>query len=110
MADMQGIDDPAMGKLRYLRPFIVLLPAFIVCVFNIYAGISFNASMVRLLVTVLFFYIVGTIAQSIVRKMMIDASIELAEKEERERKERMMAEEDEDEDEGEDAEETEGEA
>ena len=38
---IENFEDPASGKLKYLRPIIVLVPAFIVCVYDIYAKISF---------------------------------------------------------------------
>ncbi len=72
---LQDFEDPSSGKLRYLRPFIVLLPTFIICVYDIYAKIDFTSSMIRLLITILFFYIIGTVAQSVVRRIMIQAAL-----------------------------------
>ncbi|MCR4717737.1 MAG: hypothetical protein K5656_11225 [Lachnospiraceae bacterium] len=69
-------EDPSNGKLRYLRPFIVLLPTFIVCVYDIYAKIPFTDSMLRLLITILFFYFVGSIAQGVIRRLMIKAELD----------------------------------
>jgi hypothetical protein len=73
---VKDFEDPSNGKLRYLRPFIVLLPTFIICVYDIYAKIDFMSSMIRLLLTILFFYFIGTIAQMIVRHVMIQASLD----------------------------------
>jgi hypothetical protein len=93
------VEDPSKGKLRYLRPFIVLVPTLIVCIFNIVAGIAFDRSMWRLLFTVVFFYAVGTIAQKIVRKLMMDAAMQAIAKA---REEQRAAEEEDEEDEDED--------
>lgn len=67
----QEFEDPAKGKLRYLRPFIVLVPTLVVCIFNIVANIPLLQAMLRLLVTILFFFVIGSIAQGIVRYMML---------------------------------------
>ncbi len=77
---IENFEDPASGKLKYLRPIIVLVPAFTVCVYDIYAKISFMDSMLRLFITIIFFYVVGSIAQSIVRRLMIQAMIDKAKK------------------------------
>ena len=77
---IENFEDPANGKLKYLRPVIVLIPAFVVCVYDIYAKIAFMDSMLRLFITIIFFYIVGTVAQNIVRRLMIQAMIDSSKK------------------------------
>ncbi len=77
---IENFEDPSNGKLKYLRSIIVLIPAFIVSVYDIYAKIAFMDSMLRLFITIIFFYIVGSIAQSIVRRLMIQAMIDKAKK------------------------------
>lgn len=78
----QEIEDPAKGKLRYLRPFIVLVPTLIVCIFNIYANIPLLDAMWRLLGTIVFFYLVGSVAQGIIRRMLLQSAKEPEEKDE----------------------------
>ena len=77
---IENFEDPANGKLKFLRPIVVLVPAFIVCVYDIYAKIAFMDSMLRLFITIIFFYFVGTVAQNIIRKLMIQAMIEKSKK------------------------------
>ena len=77
---IENFEDPANGKLKYLRPIMVLVPAFVVCVYDIYAKIAFMDSMLRLFITIIFFYFVGSIAQNIVRRLMIQAMIDSSKK------------------------------
>lgn len=76
----QPVMDPANGKLRYLRPIIVLIPTLIVCIFNIYTGVPLNSAVWRLLITILLFFAVGTIAQNLMRKIIIQAEIDAMER------------------------------
>lgn len=83
----QGITDPANGKLRYLRPFIVLVPTLIVCIFNICTGVPLNSAVWRLLITILLFFAVGTIAQNLMRKIIIQAEMDAIERQKKKAKE-----------------------
>lgn len=82
----QPVTDPANGKLRYLRPIIVLIPTLIVCIFNIYTGVPLNGAVWRLLITILLFFAVGTIAQNLMRKIIIQAEIDAMERQKKSQK------------------------
>ena len=65
-------DEINNGKLRYLRPFIVLVPCLIVCLIDIKYNVPLLESMVRLLITIGVFFVFGTIAQNVIRKYMLE--------------------------------------
>lgn len=87
----QWVTDPANGKLKYLRPLIVLIPTLIVCVFNIYAGVPLNSAVWRLLITILLFFAVGTIAQNMMRKIIIQAELDAVERQKKAEKAKAEA-------------------
>ena len=100
------VADPAKGKLKYVRPFIVLVPTLIMCLYNIKTGVPFQSAMWRLLLTILLFYAVGTIAQNIIRKIIMQAEIDAVKRQD---EARTKALEESEKDEEEDGEETENE-
>ncbi len=96
------VADPAKGKLKYVRPLIVLVPTLIMCIYNIRTGVPFQSAMWRLLFTILLFYAVGTVAQNIIRKIIMQAEIDAVKRQEEARKKALEeSEEDEEEDDGE---------
>lgn len=101
------VSDPANGKLKYLRPFIVLVPTLIVCIFNIYTGVPLSNAVWRLLITILVFFVIGTIAQNLLRNIIIQAEIDALERQKKSQKEEDEDSEDEDLEDGEETEETE---
>ncbi|MBO4997081.1 MAG: hypothetical protein J6D02_03675 [Lachnospira sp.] len=87
----QWVTDPAKGKLKYLRPLIVLVPTLIVCIFNISTGIPLNSAVWRLLITILLFFAVGTVAQNMMRKIIIQAELDAVERQKKAQKEKEEA-------------------
>lgn len=98
------VADPAKGKLKYVRPFIVLVPTLIMCLYNIKTGVPFQSAMWRLLLTILLFYAVGTIAQNIIRKIIMQAEIDAVKRQDEARKKALEESEKDEEEDGEDTE------
>ena len=94
------------GKLRYLRPFIVLLPCLIVCLIDIKYNVPLMESMIRLLITIAVFFVLGTLAQNVIRKYMIEAVRQMEEQKLKEQEEEEENENDEDDEEEEENEES----
>ena len=69
-------------KLQWLRPFIVLLAAAIVCISNIVNRKEIIPSLVSLLVTIIIFMIIGSIVTSIIDKTINSHPKETTEPEE----------------------------
>ena len=61
-------------KKRYLRAFIVLLAGLITSILNIINHRDVIRGLSVLLVVLLVFYVVGTLAQEIIEKMMVDSA------------------------------------
>ena len=57
-------------KLRWLRPFVVLTAALIVCISNIIAKRPVVESLILLLVVIIVFFIIGSIGTSIIDHTM----------------------------------------
>ena len=63
-------------KLRWLRPFIVLTAALIVCISNMVAKRPIVESLFWLLVVIIVFFIIATIGTRIILRTMNQASKE----------------------------------
>lgn len=57
-------------KLRWLRPFIVLVAALIVSISNIAANRPIVKSLVMLLVVIIIFFIIGSIGTRVIDRAM----------------------------------------
>ncbi len=55
-------------KLQYVRAFIVLLAGLITLIINMRTGISVTASLFRVLVVLIIFYVIGTLVVEILQK------------------------------------------
>lgn len=102
MADYNQTEGNEHTKLRYIRPLIVLVPAFIVCLINIKTHIGLWDALWRLLIVILVFCVIGTFVQYKIRDMVIAADVAALERQEQMRKEarqKSLEEEEEDEDE-----------
>ncbi|MDE7368112.1 MAG: hypothetical protein K2N24_12240 [Lachnospiraceae bacterium] len=53
-------------KLRWLRPFVVLAAALIVCISNMTSKRPMLESLVWLLLTIIIFYVIGSIVTRII--------------------------------------------
>lgn len=55
-------------KLQYVRAFIVLLAGLITLIINMKMGIPVTASLFRVLVVLIIFYVIGTLVVEILQK------------------------------------------
>lgn len=53
-------------KLRWLRPFVVLAAALIVCISNMMSKRPMLESLVWLLLTIIIFYVIGSVVTRII--------------------------------------------
>lgn len=77
--------------LKYIRAIIVLVAALITSIYDIYAHIPVNDSLIRLFIVLLIFYMVGTIVIKIIRKVNIKADEMAAEAEAKRLEEERIA-------------------
>ena len=84
--NMRDFDELCGSRLRYLRPFIVLVSCLVMCCLNIKTQVPVNDALGRLLLTILVFYIIGTFAQNKVRKIVFEAEEAARKREEEEEK------------------------
>lgn len=68
-------------KLRWLRPFVVLTAALIVCISNMTSRRPMLESLVWLLLTIIIFYIIGSVVTRIIDVTMHSSDKENAETE-----------------------------
>lgn len=61
-------------KLRWLRAFIVLTAALIVCISNIVSKRPMPAALVWLLIVILVFFFIGSLVTRIIQRTMSDSS------------------------------------
>lgn len=60
-------------KLRWLRPFVVLAAALIVCISNMMSKRPMLESLVWLLLTIIIFYVIGSVVTRIIDVTMHSA-------------------------------------
>ncbi len=89
-------------NLKYIRAFITLVAALITIVYGIYASMNITDMLVRLLIVLIVFYIIGSGVIYVIRaidnkanQMAIDAEKQRIEEERNARKEAEIADEDE---------------
>lgn len=70
-----------LEKLRYLRAFIVLAPCFIVCILNIYMNVEIHDAIFRLLITIVAFFVVGTVVIKLIDNVISYTEVDEAKEE-----------------------------
>lgn len=70
---LRDFDEMWSRRLRYIRPFVVLVSCLVVCILNIKMDLPANQAFGRILITILVFYIIGTIAQNMIHKIVMEA-------------------------------------
>ena len=70
---LRDFDALWSSRLRYIRPFIVLVSCLVVCVLNIKMHLPENQAFCRIIITIFVFYIIGTVAQNMIHKIVIEA-------------------------------------
>lgn len=72
-------------KLQYLRAFIVLLAGLITLIINMKTGVPVTLSLLKVLIVILIFYIVGTLVVEILQKGLEETDSDSSNSEQRER-------------------------
>ena len=84
---LRDFDALWLSRLRYIRPFVVLVSCLVVCILNIKMHLPENQAFGRILITIVVFYVIGTVAQNMIHKIVMEAEQTVRQRQEEAEKE-----------------------